>query len=345
MNPHPDINRSHPSEETPVNPTTDVQPPRPDRRSVMRGLLGAAAGAAAVGVALRPDTASASTGGFVYGATNNAGLDTTTLNADVSFGRTLSVANAANGGFAVAGEADFVYGGFARSAAIYMTSAGSGAIISSQDDCFVGVSNTGVALRGTSTSGIGLLASGGRCDALLLGTGDSPNSRVDAHTSGEILKDRDNNLWVCVVAGSPGTWRKVAGTETAGSLHVIEPTRVYDSRWPSGGGRLATGDARGIDVSAGRNLTTGAIETANLVPAKATALQYTITVTDTAGAGFVAVTAIKATGYRASSINWSASGQSSANSTMAKLTSPELRLWGGGGGSTQVIIDVLGYYL
>jgi hypothetical protein len=337
---------SAPSHEDPMHPITDEQrSARPDRRSMMRGLLGAAVGAAAVGTAFRSDTAAASTGNLVYGASNNAGLDTTTLTADVSFGRTLSIANPANGGFAVAGEADFVYGGFARAAAIYMTSAGSGAIISSQDDCFVGVSNRGTALRGTSTSGLGLLATGGRADALFLGTGDSPNSRIDPHTAGEILKDRDNNLWACVVAGSPGTWRKIAGPAAAGSLHVIEPTRVYDSRWPTGGGRLQNGDARGVDISAGRNLLTGVIETADLVPARATAVQYTVTVTDTEGAGFVAVTSINATAYRASTINWSTPGSNLANSTLGRLTSPELRLWCGGGGSTHIIIDILGYHL
>ena len=61
--------------------------------------------------------------------------------------------------------------------------------------------------------------------------------------------------------------------------------------------------------------------------------------------GFVAVTSIGATAYKASSINWTADGQALANSTMGKLTSPELRLWAGGDGSTHVIIDVLGYYL
>lgn len=318
---------------------------RPDRRSVVRGLLGAAVGAAAVGIAARPDTASATAGAFTFGASNNAGFDSTALAADVSFGRTLSVSNNANGGYAIAGDADFIFGGSAKVAAINMTSAGSGAIIACQDDCFVGVSNRGTSLRGTSTSGLGLLATGGRADALFLGSGDSPNGRLDAHTAGEILKDRDNNLWACVVAGSPGTWRKIAGSETAGSLHVIEPTRVYDSRWSAGGGPLASGSSRGIDISAGRNLVTGAVETANLVPARATATQYTITVTDTVGAGFVAVTSINAATYRASTINWSTPGSNLANSTLGRLTSPELRLWCGGGGSTHIIIDILGYHL
>jgi hypothetical protein len=48
--------------------------------------------------------------------------------------------------------------------------------------------------------------------------------------------------------GTPGTWRKVAGPATAGSLHVSEPTRVNDSRWATGGGALVAGLSRGIDV-------------------------------------------------------------------------------------------------
>lgn len=328
---------------------TESSTPSPDaptdRRSMLRHALGVAVGAAAVGAALAPDSASASSGNFLYGLPNNAGTDQTSLTTTRTGGRTLSVANTGPLGYAYGGEAYAVYGGAGTAYAINVTSAQVGAQIGGDTTGVAATTRVGPALYGVSSSGEGVRATGAVCDLVLDGTGDAPNGRLDAHQAGEVLRDRDGQMWCCVLAGAPGTWRKLAGVETAGSLHVVEPTRVYDSRWASGGGRLDNGDARGIDVSAGRNLTTGAIETANLVPPKATALQYTITVTETAGAGFVAVTSIKATGYRASSINWSAAGQSSANSTMAKLTSPELRLWGGGGGSTHVIIDVLGYYL
>jgi hypothetical protein len=336
-------------EEPPMNDVPDVPTAAAhdttSRRGVLRTMMTAAAGAAAVTLVGSSDHAHAATGAMQFGASNNAGTSTTSLTAAVADGRALSVDNSATGGYAVAGDADFLYGGAARQGGINLTSAGFGAIIVAQNDGVVGVSNRGTAVRGSSDTGIGAAASGGRADLLLAGIGDSPLSRLDAHGAGEILKDRDQNLWLCVAAGSPGTWRKLAGPATAGSLHVVEPTRVYDSRWSSGGGPLVSGSSRGIDISAGRNLATGAIETANLVPAKAVAAHYTITVTDTVGAGFVAVTSIGASTFRASTINWSAPGSILANSTLGKITSPELRLWCGGGGSTHIIIDILGYHL
>lgn len=345
MNPHPDINRSNPSEEIPVNPTTDDQPPRPDRRSVMRGLLGVAAGAAVAAVALDPGDAAAQTGAMQYGAANNSGIDTTTLIATVAGGRSLSVTNLGANGFGFAGEAATVYGGHGTSFGVHMTSDDTGIDVFGLQTGMYSQARYGIGVRGYSEQSYGLMTQGGKADAFLGGTLPAPIVRTDAHVAGELTRDTDGAFWACVANGVPGTWRKLAGASTAGSLHPIEPTRVYDSRWPSGGGLLVNGASRRVDVSAGRNLTSGAIEAPDLVPVNATALQYTITVADTVGSGFVAVTSAGATTYRASSINWSTAGQSSANSTMGKLTSPELRLWGGGGGSTQVIIDVLGYYL
>lgn len=312
---------------------------------MVRHLLTAAAGAAAVAVVGSADGAAAGTGTFLYGAANDAGPTETTLASNRAAARTLTVTNAGAAGFAYGGEAENVYGGHGTTYAMNVTAGYIGVVAQAPAGGLWGSAGTGAGVQGTSNSGAGVLAQGGRCDLQLLGSGDAAPGRLDAHAAGEVLRDRYGDVWCCVVAGTPGTWRKIAGPATAGSLHAIEPTRVYDSRWPAGGGPLASGTSRGIDVSAGRNLVTGAIETANVVPPKATALQYTITVTDTAGSGFVAVTSIAATAYKASTANWSGPNQSIANSTMARLTSPELRLWCGGGGSTHVIVDVLGYHL
>ena len=66
------------------------------RRTMVRTLLGAAAGAAVASVAAVATDhrhAQAATGTMIYGATNNSGLDTTVLRANVAGGRTLSVIN------------------------------------------------------------------------------------------------------------------------------------------------------------------------------------------------------------------------------------------------------------
>ena len=326
-------------------PTPVDHPVDPSRRTMMRQLLGVAAGAAVVTIALDGAEASAQTGAMQYGIGNNSGIDSTSLFATVAGGRALSTTNYGSNGFAYGGEATTVYGGYGSSYGMNMTAGDTGIVVFGQQQGVHAQAQYGAGVRAESSGWYGATAQGGKADLFLAGSLPSPPTRNDAHIAGEVTRDTDTNMWACVGNGTPGAWRKLAGPATAGSLHVIEPTRVYDSRWSTGGGLLNSGLNRGIDVSAGRNLTTGVIETANLIPVAATALQYTITITGTVGSGFVAVTSIGATGFKASSINWSQSGQTVANSTLGKLTSPELRLWAGGGGSTHVIVDVLGYYL
>lgn len=171
-----------------------------------------------------------------------------------------------------------------------------------------------------------------------------PPARGDAHAVGE-LDNVDGDLWWCVGAGTPGTWRKLSGPTTAGAFHAITPARVFDSRDPVPVyGRLAGGsdlvvsikDARGVD---------GAVTTADLVPEGATAIAYNLTIAGTLGSGFLSVNPGDATGYTASSINWSAAGQLLANGLVAKIdTQRRVRVFAGGAGSTDFIIDVLGYY-
>jgi hypothetical protein len=185
------------------------------------------------------------------GAYNNSGTDTTTLEADLA-GSALTVYNAT--GFGIAGESATLYGGYG---AQYGVNLSAGNIGVQADGGVAGV-------YGKSTGGTGVAAFGGRADLALYGDGPPPNERIDAHSRGEILRDEHGETWVCVHDGSPGGWRKLAGTGTAGSLHLTEPTRVYDSRWP--GGARHTGGGIGILTNYGRNLATGAIEGGQPVP-------------------------------------------------------------------------------
>jgi len=119
---------------------------------------------------------------------------------------------------------------------------------------------------------------------------------------------------------------------------------VYDSRWP-GNQRFTTG-SRTVPVGAGRNLSTGAIEVAGLVRKGARALTFAITAAGTAGGGFLAATRVGAPTYKASCLNWAATGSSVANTTLCNLDDtkePGLIIWCEG--DTHVIIDVVGYYL
>ena len=122
---------------------------------------------------------------------------------------------------------------------------------------------------------------GGLAELRLRPGGAAPITLTNAHLVGEMYEDQEGTLWICTAAGSPGTWREIAGATTAGAFHAVEPRRVYDSR---PGSKLAPGEDRVISVA---NSTDGTLD---VVPVKATAVTLTVTVTETEGiGGFVAV--------------------------------------------------------
>jgi hypothetical protein len=140
-----------------------------------------------------------------------------------------------------------------------------------------------------------------------------------------------------------------SATGDAGTVfHAITPVRAFDSRIAAytASGVLAPNTAKVIDVSSAHDLTTGALTVANTVPAGATAITYNITVVGATGGGnFVAVTAGDAGSYAAGAINLLPTGAVANASTVGIAADRTIKLWGGTGpGSTQVIIDVTGYY-
>ena len=79
--------------------------------------------------------------------------------------------------------------------------------------------------------------------------------------------------------------------------------------------------------------------------ARATAIAANITIVSTDGAGFLVCNPGGVTSVDASTINWSAPGQSLANGVILALDDQRrLTVVAGGGGSTHVIIDVTGYF-
>jgi hypothetical protein len=123
-------------------------------------------------------------------------------------------------------------------------------------------------------------------------------------------------------------------------FHAIPPARVYDSRLS--GGRINGGTTRAISVA----LATGG---GTVVPPTASAILYNLTITDTLGAGFLALFPFGTTWPGNSSINWSANGQTVANAGNVTLGGDRqvnvFAAAGTGGGSTQFLLDVTGYYL
>ncbi|MGZ4673019.1 MAG: hypothetical protein ACXV8K_10205, partial [Ilumatobacteraceae bacterium] len=126
----------------------------------------------------------------------------------------------------------------------------------------------------------------------------------------------------------------------------IDPKRVYDSRVIDPIGPLGGSATRVISVANGYTVSTATVDLPDVVPVGAKAIAYNLTITKTVGSGFLAVAPGDATALGASSINWFTSGMTLANGLVVKLDSNrQVKVFCGGGGSTQFIIDVLGYYL
>lgn len=131
------------------------------------------------------------------------------------------------------------------------------------------------------------------------------------------------------VAPSPGGQAAV--------FTAIEPVRVYDSREEGAGGPISAGAPRSVDITGG-----GAVA----LPDDATAVAYNITVTGQTASGYATVTPGNVVDEPTSStINWTAPVQTLANGyTVGLDSSGEVKIFVGGTGSTQAIIDVVGYY-
>jgi hypothetical protein len=178
---------------------------------------------------------------------------------------------------------------------------------------------------------------GGSAEIRLRPGGAAPITLTDAHQAGELYEDATGTLWICVVAGAPGSWREIAGPATAGTFHPITPWRVYDSR--IGGAKLEPDLDRVVSVA---NATDGTVD---VVPVKSSAVAMTVTVTQTSGAGgFVAVRPAGTTYNGTSSINWFGPDQSLATTVISGIDADRQITLRAGAQSTHVAVDITGYY-
>ena len=186
----------------------------------------------------------------------------------------------------------------------------------------------------------------------------SANSSVVAVTDGfvEVWAGSSNGGSAQFVIDVVGYFLPVAEAPWAGAFTPIDPQRAYDSRSDQPAGPIA----------GGQNFTTSMA--APGVADDAVAVAYNLTVTGTAGSGFLTTMPGDVLSPPvASTINWWQSGQTWANGSVVEIPSlPKVgaavgaagqgtqALNGGplalpvttfaGGGSTQYIIDVAGYY-
>ena len=96
-----------------------------------------------------------------------------------------------------------------------------------------GQSDKSAGVRGDASKGPGGIFGSPYAQLALASVGERlvPTSDTVHHAVGEIVLDLNADVWLCTVAGTPGTWRKLGGPATAGAFHVNPtPVRVYDSR-------------------------------------------------------------------------------------------------------------------
>lgn len=122
----------------------------------------------------------------------------------------------------------------------------------------------------------------------------------------------------------------------SGSVFVpVSPVRAYSS--VADNEPIASGQQRTIDVLNGAP---------GWVPDKATGIAYNLTVTDTVDSGYLTVTpGASAQAPEVSTINWFSPGTTIANATQTGISDGQIKVFAGGGGSTQFIIDVVGYFV
>jgi hypothetical protein len=204
-----------------------------------------------------------------------------------------------------------------------------------------GQSPAGWGVYGASNTGYAIYAAG-RIGIASFGPTGAPTAGTYALR--DIVGDDVGNLYSCVEAGAPGKWRLINAVP---QFHVVAPFRAYDSRIPvPAPGALGVSGSRVVSIADARDLNTGAVTAANSVPTGATAITFNLTIANTTGAGFLAVTAGDATAFAASTINWTVAKSQIANGGVVPISATrEVKVWQGGGGTTDFIVDVTGYYV
>jgi len=217
-----------------------------------------------------------------------------------------------------------------------------------------GVAPSGVGVVGVSTNSWGVHGQTSNGYALALEATGSfglhmwlkpsnfpPLTRASFNASGSVVFDLNGDLWLCVIAGSPGTWRRLAGNNTAGALTVLTtPKRVYDSRPaepPAIGTKspLVSNVARVCDLKAN----------GSGVPAGARAVLINLVATNTTGAagGFLTVWRNGFAFPGTSNLNWSGPNQNVAVTTITSVDASAMcQLLANV--ATNVAVDVIGYY-
>lgn len=352
-----------------IDPTTDTENAEltaSDRRALLRKIALGGAGAAAGAVLLSNGRVSAGAEGApgtgntleLGEAESNTSVTPTTLVHDPASARTagassLSVAGAVPGATAPFPAQVGGYGNAEVANGLHgsTTAAGGFGVVAANLAPAPAAGNTSDPVP----TGLAVASAGGAQVRFVGLPGAVSGPTPGDHVAGEMYVDADGTLWFTVPAPTAADatavrFVKLAGTPTSGSFHAINPQRVYDSRQPNYPaairGQMAPNTNRVISVADGRS-DNGTVTAANAVPAGATAVQINVTVANMTAPNFLSVTAGNVTTTTTSLLNWSPGDIQIANSITVPVSSArEIRVYNGNqAGSTDVIIDVYGYYL
>jgi hypothetical protein len=184
----------------------------------------------------------------------------------------------------------------------------------------------------------GLEADGAYGNALFTAGGDPPLG--NGAWAGTLWVDKDGNWWAATHSDPQDAhWRKLAGQNTAGALHVLDaPKRVYDSRPVEP--PTAIGPKVPLTPNAPRSVDPAG--NGGGVPARARGVLITLTMAPLAAGGFAIVW--PSGGWPGTSnVNFNAH-QPIAATTVVGLGA-DAKFLVQANVSTDVVIDVVGYYL
>ncbi len=264
---------------------------------------------------------------------------------------TAIVATALNNGVAVDATAEAgtaVSAAAASGFAVEATSNTSTAVVATapQDIAVHAITTTGRGMLITAAAGSGAEIYADNYQLHLVpGTGSfrqPPTTDTTAHSTGELVRDNNADLWLCVVQGTPGTWRKLGGPKTAGQFHVLDtPARVYDSRpftTPDVGSKtpLAANVNRTVDLKANNST----------VPADAIAVTVNLLLINlVAGTGNFTIWANGATKPLANTMVFQNTASANRASTLAITKVDTAALCQINSSlKTDIVVDVVGYY-
>jgi hypothetical protein len=305
------------------------------RRKLLTGAAVSAAGAGAF--LLRAQPAAAATGNnFILGTANDANVSSSLANSAASSPAVLfTVTN--SGGAAITASSGPNFDGLSGTS----TSGASGAGVA-------GTSPSGYGLYGDSTSGYALFAGGnGRIGMNAHLAAGAPISGT--YSKGDIVRDANAALYLCVVGGTPGTWKKVAGPDTSQLYLLPSPVRSIDTRagqqpatFNGPKGQLTASVNRSVDLKQGTQGSSPTLVTA--APAGATGALINIIIVDSSALGWIAVWQDGLAYPGHSNVNTFGPGQTLAATTVTALDPITGQCQIRSAMACDVVIDVLGYY-